>query len=208
MSDFLVVQIQSQLGPLLLKPQQAFPRSATNKYAYNSGKKISPTGEGWLGVDLQLQVTIPAQFLFKAATLSSSYHTGHAHFLPQLQKTVGVNCVQPVINCNPVNQLVCIFRIEDLAQSYLKILLCAPLVFLLTCIIFFNSWCNLLAEVTRFGDREFYQVMELSYNYNTLSCAIPHRAGGQLLVTPSFTESGTQSYTTFSVLTFTKSSLQ
>lgn len=49
-------------------------------------------------------------------------------------------------------------RLEDLVESYLKCLLCAPFATLLTCIIFFDSWYNLNAELTRFGDREFYQV--------------------------------------------------
>ena len=54
----------------------------------------------------------------------------------------------------------CLFdRREDLIQSYLSCLLCSPLVCLLVSIIIFNSWCNLMAETTRFGDREFYQVM-------------------------------------------------
>ena len=49
-------------------------------------------------------------------------------------------------------------RINDLLGTSLIILLNAPFIYLLVCLLVFNGWFNFTAELTRFADREFYQV--------------------------------------------------
>lgn len=49
-------------------------------------------------------------------------------------------------------------RFDDLMEAYFRCLLCAPFMLFLACILIFNSWFNFTAELTRFADREFYQV--------------------------------------------------
>jgi hypothetical protein len=54
-------------------------------------------------------------------------------------------------------------RLDDLMEAYLKCFLCAPFMSFLACILVFNAWFNFTAELTRFGDREFYQVPVMCY---------------------------------------------
>ena len=50
-------------------------------------------------------------------------------------------------------------RQEDLLLCYLKCVLLSPLMNFLVGIMIFHFWFNMLGELTRFGDREFYQVI-------------------------------------------------
>lgn len=48
-------------------------------------------------------------------------------------------------------------RLDDLVDSYIKCFLFSPFMSFLACILVLNAWFNFTAELTRFGDREFYQ---------------------------------------------------
>ena len=50
------------------------------------------------------------------------------------------------------------YRIDDLAEMYQMIILVSPAMYFLASISLLHAMLNLIAELTRFADREFYLV--------------------------------------------------
>lgn len=59
--------------------------------------------------------------------------------------------------------LACLYRLDDLVESYCVIILVSPLMNILASLMVLHGWFNLTAELTRFADREFYLVTETYY---------------------------------------------
>lgn len=57
-------------------------------------------------------------------------------------------------------------RYNDLVEAYLRCLLCSPLVNFLLSLLLMHSGYNMLGELTRFGDREFYQDWWSSFGHS------------------------------------------
>ena len=51
-----------------------------------------------------------------------------------------------------------LYRLDDLVESYLSLLIVTPFFSVLANLLVLHAWFNFTAEVTGFADREFYLV--------------------------------------------------
>lgn len=96
-------------------------------------------------------------------------------------------------------------RWEDLLLSFLRCLLASPFMMFLASVLVFNAWFNFTAELTRFADREFYQVgtgLPRAQGFSVLF----YRPGGLLSGIQNIIGCGTFQYMIFFSRTFSWSS--
>lgn len=88
----------------------------------------------------------------------------------------------------------------SIAEAILKLIFPMTILFILIFFLVFESMCNIFAELTQFGDRQFYQVKNILhefFKFNTLNFLFEQRIGGTHQHLKNLTGNGVDQFMNF-----------